>query len=147
MELLYLKDDDALMQWFRVNGSSSSSGGSGSSKEREDKQLKPTLSLNSSYIIAMDERGNIPKDSNQFSELLFNWLEKGGSRVAFVIGGADGLPEAVKKDRDLPLHQRRYVHYFLSLSNLTFTHKMARLLLVEQIYRAAEIRKGSKYNK
>ena len=56
---------------------------------------------------------------------------------SFFIGGADGLPAELKADRSR----------LLSLSKLTFTHQMARLLLVEQIYRATEIRKGSGYHK
>ena len=70
-------------------------------------------------------------------EAEFDALEAGGSRVTFIIGGADGLPPALKADPGR----------LLSLSRLTFTHQMARLLLIEQIYRATEIRRGSGYHK
>ena len=63
-------------------------------------------------------------------------MERGGSRLSFIIGGAEGLPAEVRADATL-----------VSLSRLTFTHQMARLVLAEQIYRATEIRKGSGYHK
>jgi 23S rRNA (pseudouridine1915-N3)-methyltransferase len=57
--------------------------------------------------------------------------------VAFVIGGADGL--------DRPVHQR--CEASLSLSALTLPHELARLVLLEQIYRAGTIRRGTPYHK
>ena len=76
--------------------------------------------------------------SEKFSEDMYQWLEEGGSRLTFVIGGAEGLPEEVKMN---------YGSRMLSLSSLTFTHQFARILLMEQIYRASEIKKGSGYHK
>lgn len=87
-------------------------------------------------VILLDPLGKLCT-SEEFSENMYNWLEAGGSRLTFVIGGADGLPPDLKEGR------RR----LLSLGKLTFTHQWARVLLVEQIYRAAEIRKGSGYHK
>uniref|UniRef100_A0A7S0NYP8 Ribosomal RNA large subunit methyltransferase H n=1 Tax=Calcidiscus leptoporus TaxID=127549 RepID=A0A7S0NYP8_9EUKA len=86
--------------------------------------------------IVLDERGKLCS-SREFSEMLFRALEEGGARLSFVIGAADGLPEAL---RDGP-------HPLLSLSRMTLTHQMARLVLAEQIYRACEIRRGSKYHR
>jgi len=57
--------------------------------------------------------------------------------VCFVIGGAFGLSQAVLKKSN----------FIFSLSKLTFTHDMAQFILLEQIYRAIEIWKGSKYHK
>ncbi len=75
------------------------------------------------------------------SEELALWLNKefikGGSRLNLVIGGADGLSEKIRQKADS----------FLSLSPLTFTHQMTRLILLEQLYRALEIQKGSAYHK
>jgi 23S rRNA (pseudouridine1915-N3)-methyltransferase len=56
--------------------------------------------------------------------------------LTFVIGGPEGLPPSLKKYPDR-----------LSLSPLTFTHQIVRLVLVEQLYRAIEIAKGSSYHK
>jgi 23S rRNA (pseudouridine1915-N3)-methyltransferase len=88
-----------------------------------------------SHVICLDAHGKL-MDSQSFSNLLLTELEKGGARLTFVIGGAEGIPEALK--RQYPL---------VSLSLMTFTHQLARLILVEQIYRAFEIAKGSKYHK
>mmetsp|Transcript_67031 Transcript_67031/g.111424 ORF Transcript_67031/g.111424 Transcript_67031/m.111424 type:complete len:179 (-) Transcript_67031:44-580(-) len=86
--------------------------------------------------IVLDERGS-QCSSEEFSHILFDALEQGGSRLSFIIGAADGLPPSI----------RNGPHRLLSLSRMTFTHQMARLLLVEQIYRACEIRRGSKYHR
>ena len=86
-------------------------------------------------VIALDPLGKTCT-SEEFSELLFAAIERGGSRLSFIIGGAEGLPKEVRADATL-----------VSLSRLTFTHQMARLVLAEQIYRATEIRKGSGYHK
>jgi len=88
-------------------------------------------------VILLDPLGKLCT-SEEFSESMYNWLEEGGSRLTFVIGGADGLPPDLKEGRRKGL---------LSLGKLTFTHQWARVLLAEQIYRASEIRKGSGYHK
>ena len=87
-------------------------------------------------VIILDERGAMTT-STHFAERLYSGLEQGGSRLNFFVGGAEGLPMELKADRSR----------LLSLSSLTFPHQVARLLLVEQIYRATEIRKGSGYHK
>ena len=76
--------------------------------------------------------------SEIFSEKLYNWLQEGGSRLTFVIGGAEGLPPELLEQGDRKM---------ISLGMMTFTHQFARVLLMEQIYRASEIRKGSGYHK
>ena len=103
---------------------------------RDDAALEAQVAKASGSCIILDERGPLCS-SVEFTSKLFDALEVGGSRVSFFIGGADGLPPALKADRTK----------LLSLSKLTFTHQMARLLLVEQIYRATEIRKGTGYHK
>ena len=74
--------------------------------------------------------------SEEFASFLTEQWEKGGSRLTLIIGGAEGLPEVIKKRGTL-----------ISLSPLTFTHQMTRLVLIEQIYRATEINRGSHYHK
>lgn len=103
---------------------------------RDDDALAAQAAKAKGSRIILDERGPLCT-SVEFSGRLFDALEAGGSRVAFFIGGAEGLPPALKSDRSR----------LLSLGKLTFTHQMARLLLVEQIYRATEIAKGSGYHK
>jgi 23S rRNA (pseudouridine1915-N3)-methyltransferase len=91
-------------------------------------------------VILLDPRG-MTYSSEQFSHQFFSWLHSGGSRASFVIGGADGLPPelnltTMNKEHHLPA---------MSLSTLTMTHQFCRILLIEQIYRATEIRKGIRY--
>lgn len=74
--------------------------------------------------------------SEAFSAFLATEWEKGGSRLAIVIGGAEGLPKELKAGKTL-----------ISLSPMTFTHQITRLVLMEQIYRAMEIQKGTSYHK
>ncbi len=86
-------------------------------------------------VICLDPSGK-QMTSEKFSQFLTISLEKGGSRLCFVIGGPDGLPDHLKKTSQL-----------ISLSPLTFTHQITRLILVEQIYRGFEIAKGTQYHK
>lgn len=78
-----------------------------------------------------------PKGELLTSEAWSEKMMKQGSRLVFVIGGAEGLPEMILKKAE----------FKWSLSPLTFTHQITRLILVEQIYRAMEIERGSQYHK
>ena len=75
--------------------------------------------------------------SEEFSSLIKNAENSGFSQISFIIGGAFGISEEVKKVCD----------FRLSLSKMTFTHRFARILLLEQIYRAENIAAGGKYHK
>ena len=89
--------------------------------------------LQENTFIALDVLGK-QLSSEELSRTLFS---KWGSRPTFVIGGSEGLsPEITRK-----------ASYHLSLSRLTFTHQMIRLILVEQLYRALEIEQNSSYHK
>lgn len=87
-------------------------------------------------LIALDESG-----TGMGSVALAGWLDRTlleeGSSLRFVIGGADGLEPGL-------LSRAKLV---LSLSPMTFTHQMARLILIEQLYRALMIRAGRPYHR
>lgn len=88
------------------------------------------------YIVALDrERGRILS-----SEKLADWLSSlgasGRSDLAFVLGGPLGLSDGVLERAD----------EVVSLSNFTLPHALARVVLLEQIYRAAKIHRGEKYH-
>ena len=87
-------------------------------------------------IVALDERGKL-MDSRTFSNQLERWMNTGVSKVSFVIGGADGLPEEIRRKADL----------LLSLSPMTLPHRLARLFLVEQVYRGLCILRNIPYQK
>ena len=102
---------------------------------KSDEALLSSIKSAKGIVLAMDETGK-QMTSRDFSKLLYTSFEEGGAHVCFVIGGAEGLPDQIKSQ-----------HTLISLSKMTWTHQMARLLLVEQIYRASEIHKGSSYHK
>ena len=100
-----------------------------------DAALKGALATESQFVV-LDPKG-VLLDSPAFSSKLMKWLSEGGSRLTLVIGGPEGIPEEIS----------RKAFFRLSFSPLTFTHQMVRLILIEQIYRAFEIMKGSPYHK
>ena len=88
----------------------------------------------SEYVILLDERGkNI--SSPELSQKLNNTFIS-GKQVVIIIGGAFGVSDEVRKKAD----------FVWSVSNLVFPHELMRILLSEQIYRAQEIYRGSKYH-
>lgn len=86
-------------------------------------------------FVVLDERGKL-LTSPAFAAQLGKWRDSGRHRIAFVVGGAYGLSDAVRERADL----------VLSLSPMTFPHQLVRVLFVEQLYRALAILKGSPYH-
>ncbi len=86
-------------------------------------------------VIALDERGE-ERDSRGFAALLEEAIRAGAQPLCFVIGGPYGLDEAVRARADRTLR----------LSALVLNHAVARVVLLEQIYRACAIRSGSPYH-
>lgn len=102
---------------------------------KDDDALVKAVSQARGSVLAMDENGK-QYSSRHFSDVMYKSLEDGGATLNFVIGGFAGLPPEIKQTKSL-----------ISLSSMTWTHQMARMLLLEQIYRASEIKKGSGYHK
>jgi 23S rRNA (pseudouridine1915-N3)-methyltransferase len=75
--------------------------------------------------------------SEELAEMLCRWEDQGVREIAFLIGGPTGLAAELLRKAD----------YVLSLSRMTFTHEMARLLMLEQLYRAFSIKAGTGYHK
>ena len=88
------------------------------------------------YVIALCIEGE-KLSSPQLAEKLEKLAGRGVSRICLLIGGSDGLPEAVKAAAD----------YRLSMSDMTFPHHLARVMVLEQLYRAFSISAGAKYHK
>jgi 23S rRNA (pseudouridine1915-N3)-methyltransferase len=88
-----------------------------------------------STIVLLDERG-IEFRSIDFSAQLQKWMNAGTKDLCFVTGGAFGLSDEIKKSAS----------YQLSLSRMTFTHQMIRLILAEQLYRAFTILRNEPYH-
>lgn len=101
---------------------------------KETERLLNAIPQNA-HVVLLDLQGK-EVTSPQLADLFDEWALAGKSHIAFVIGGAFGYTDALRKRSDM-----RW-----SFSKLTFTHQMIRLLLVEQIYRAFKISRGEKYH-
>ena len=102
--------------------------------EKESKNLMQ--SVKGAYLVCLDRTGT-QMDSLALAAQLERWEMQGVKKISFVIGGPLGLSAAILNKSDL----------VLSLSPMTFTHEMTRLLLLEQLYRACTIKAGEKYHK
>lgn len=102
--------------------------------ERETQRLLAVVPPNS-YVILLDVVGR-QLSSPELAAKIDSLALAGQSHLTFVIGGAFGYTDALRRRADLSL----------SFSKMTFTHQMIRLLLLEQIYRAFKISRGEKYH-
>ena len=88
------------------------------------------------FAVLLDVKGEAIT-SPGLADMIENWQNRGLKEVSFLIGGANGVSRRVAEMADISL----------SLSFLTFTHEMARAILLEQLYRAYTIIKGFPYQK
>ena len=86
-------------------------------------------------IVLLDSRGE-ELSSEEFAKFLENHQNRNPQPLLFAIGGADGFSPAA----------RRSAHFVLSLGKMTLAHELARVVLLEQIYRAFSILKGHPYH-
>ena len=103
--------------------------------ESEGKRILGKLN-HSSFVCLLDVTGK-SVSSRELASEVESWQNAGLKEVAFIVGGAGGTSREVA-DR---------ANYRLSLSFLTFTHEMARVVMLEQLYRAYTIIKGFPYQK
>ena len=87
-------------------------------------------------VVALDERGKV-KTSPEFANDLTRWRDDGRQDIAFIIGGADGIDPALRARVDAKL----------SFGKMVWPHMMVRVMLAEQLYRAASILAGSPYHR
>ena len=103
--------------------------------EREGERMLAQIAPRE-FVIALCVEGK-PRTSEELAVELEQWLAGGYARVTFIIGGTLGLSPAVLGRADARL----------SLSNMTFPHQLARVMLFEQLYRACKISRGETYHK
>lgn len=89
-----------------------------------------------SAVIALCIEGK-PMSSEALADTLKNWMGGGVSQLCLLIGGSCGLDEALKREAKLRL----------SMSPMTFPHHLARVMVLEQVYRALNLAAGGKYHK
>lgn len=87
-------------------------------------------------VIALCIEGR-KKSSVELAKMMEQWAATGKSRLCFLIGGSFGMHASIKQRADLQL----------SMSDMTFPHHLARVMLVEQIYRGFTICEGTRYHK
>lgn len=87
-------------------------------------------------VVALDLNG-IECDSLEFASKMDKWMEEGQSGIVFIIAGSNGFSDqSIKR-----------ANYRISLSKMTFPHQIARLILLEQIFRGFKISNNEKYHK
>ncbi len=104
-------------------------------KEKECEQILRHLK-GSDFVVILD-LGHEQLTSEVLSESLTKWFELSGSSIHFVIGGSLGLSAEMK----------RRANARLCLSKLTFPHQLARIVLLEQLYRSFRIARNEPYHK
>ncbi len=114
---------DAAIQLYTVKDSD---------KETEGKKIIEQIKKNVSYTVSLSEEGKEYTSRKFASKIL-----KNPAGILFIIGGPFGLDKTVKEKSDI----------ILSLSKMTFSHEMAQLFLLEQIYRGISINLSRKYHK
>ena len=87
-------------------------------------------------VCCLDERGKV-MSSPDFADQLGQWRDNGRQDVAFVIGGADGIGPALRERADA----------LLSFGKMVWPHMLVRVMLSEQLYRAASILAGAPYHR
>lgn len=89
------------------------------------------------FLVALDERGETIT-SPEFAQRLGKWqMQAPGNEIIFLIGGADGLTEEIRKK----------ARFLMSFGKQTWPHMLVRVMLLEQLYRAQQIADGHPYHR
>ena len=104
-------------------------------KKQEAKSILSKIADND-FVIALDEKG-LELSTSKFANEIKQRTLKGIVNYTFIIGGADGLDDEVRKRADM----------ILSLSNLTYPHMLVRLVLTEQLYRITMLNNNHPYHR
>lgn len=89
-----------------------------------------------SFVVLLDERGK-DMTSRDFAAKIAAWQDQGTNDLVFIIGGADGVTDDI----------RARANFTLGFGRLTWPHRMVRVMLLEQIYRAKQIIAGHPYHR
>lgn len=122
-----------LTQFELVEVRDNSALGPAEARRRHDTDL---LAAGGGLLVALDERGTL-SDTAALAKRIEQFDGRGDSRLTLFIGGPDGHGEELLT----------VVHQIWSLSPLTFPHELARLILLEQLYRVESLRAGHPYHR
>jgi 23S rRNA (pseudouridine1915-N3)-methyltransferase len=103
--------------------------------EKKEGEIITGLLQKEDYLVLLDEHGK-QSSSEELAKFIQQRANESIKTVVFLIGGAYGVSEAIKKR----------ANYQWSLSKLVFPHQLVRLILAEQIYRACSINRNEKYH-
>lgn len=103
-------------------------------RQKESQAILVNLS-NKDTVISLDKQGEM-LSSEKLAKFLLNWVETPGKDPCFVLGGAFGLSK----------HLRNQSHYSISFGPVTLPNELARILLLEQLYRATTINQNHPYH-
>ena len=109
-------------------------GGEQAAREAEGADIVKALGTSHAILLAID---GTPRTSEQFSARLEELMARGTSDIAFIVGGSTGVADAVRARADETL----------SFGAITLPHNLARIVLLEQLYRAFKIMRGEPYHK
>ncbi|PPR63360.1 MAG: Ribosomal RNA large subunit methyltransferase H [Alphaproteobacteria bacterium MarineAlpha4_Bin2] len=109
--------------------------GTGNNRDREGAAILSAMP-DDTLVVALDERG-CDLASEVFARKVAEWRNSGIVNIAFVIGGADGLSEDVRRRADL----------LFAFGSATWPHLLVRGMLVEQLYRVQQILSGHPYHR
>ena len=107
-----------------------------SQRQTEEAKLLASALAPKAFTLVLDERGK-PFTSEGFSQLLQRHLDQGTQELAFLIGGPDGHSADTRK----------HAGQLISLSEMTWPHRLVRIMLLEQIYRAVTIMVNHPYHR
>jgi 23S rRNA (pseudouridine1915-N3)-methyltransferase len=113
-----------------------------SSREKEQEQIRHDESekmlakiKSGDIVVVFDERGK-KLSSEKFASQMASHIDTGTKQIIVVVGGAYGVTDAVRERANL----------VLAFSDMIFPHQLARIMALEQLYRAFSIRAGTKYH-
>lgn len=104
--------------------------------QRAEAQLLLKAIPPKSFVVLLDERGK-DMSSRDFAAKISQWQDQGFGDLAFIIGGADGVTDEV----------RARANFTLGFGRLTWPHRLVRVMVLEQIYRAKQIIAGHPYHR
>jgi 23S rRNA (pseudouridine1915-N3)-methyltransferase len=124
------------LEFSRIVEIPESRASNGPTRRREESAALEKILSPDTTLVLLDEQGKAP-DSEKFAAMLGNWRDAGRRDIVIAIGGADGHDPALRQKADA----------VICFGKMTWPHQLVRILLAEQLYRAATILAGHPYHR